>query len=94
MSSLAQLQSDVATLQGNYAALSTLLKKVGTDIQNAITILNAGNNEAAIATLDAAVQAINTQVVADTGTTQAGDTALEGAEAPPAAAVPAATPKA
>ena len=89
MSALQQLQSDVAILQTNYGALSKLLQQVATDIQTAITDIQNGDNSSALATLDATVQAINTQVVADTTSTQTADTGLEGAEGAAAPAVPA-----
>ena len=84
MSSLSQLQSDVATLQGNYTALSSLLKQVATDIQTAIGLIQSGDNQAALQALDQTVQAINAQVTADTASTQTADTSLEQTENPPA----------
>lgn len=83
VSALQQLQTDVATLQTNYQALSTLLNtKVLADIQTAISLIQAGDNAAALQALDGIVDAINTQVAADTTATQAADTSLEGAENP------------
>jgi ribosomal protein S11 len=82
MAAIENLQQDIDVLKNNYTALSTLLTtKVAPNIETAVALIKAGNNNAALEALDEAVKAINAQVVGDTGTVQAAETDLEGAEA-------------